>query len=70
MNKKQGGQIRVFSRKKTRKNKMDSSTTPHTSQWIMLWNGVIDSSVLLELFSFASKCLSCYNREKKAAEMR
>ena len=61
MNKKQGDQIPVFSRKKTRKNKLGSSTSNHTSRWIV----VIDSLVLLGLVSFVSKCLSCY-REKKS----
>ena len=36
MNKKQEDQIPVFSRKKTRKNKMDSPTTDHTIRWILL----------------------------------
>ena len=69
MNKKQGDQMPVFSRKKTKKKKkMDSSTTHHTSWWTVLKNDWIDSSNLLELFSFVSKCLLCY--EKKKAEMR
>ena len=37
--------------------------THRTSRWIVLKNGVFDSSILLEIFSFVSKCLSC-SREK------
>ena len=39
--------------------------THHSSLWIVLWNRVINSSILLEFFSFVSKCLS-WNREKTA----
>ena len=29
-----------------------------TGRWIVLQNGVINSSILLQIFSFVSKCLS------------
>ena len=44
--------------------------THHISQWIVLWNGVIDSSILLEIFSFVSKCLSCIGEKTASDEIK
>ena len=56
-------------KKLDRKNKMDSShslSTHHTSRWSTQFgvkNGVLNLSILQEIFSSVSKCLSC-NGEK------
>ena len=55
MNKKLEEEMQFYLEKKTRKKKMN---------WVIICN----SSILLEIFSFVSKCLSC-NREK-THEMR
>ena len=54
--------MHFFFRKKTRKKKMDSSNPSLPVDRLCYKNGVIDSTILLEIFSFVSKCLS-YNRE-------
>ena len=64
----------VFSGKKTRKKKKKSSllSNHHTGRWIVLEKRgfIIDSSILQEIFSCASKCLSCMRRKHIRAEMR
>ena len=57
----------VFSKKRLEKRK-SIHPTHHTISWIVLKNGVFDSSILLEMFSFVSKFLSC--NTEKTAEMR
>ena len=53
-------------KKLDRKKKTDSSqslSTHHTSWWVVLYNEVIDSLILQEIFSSVWKCLLC-NGEK------
>ena len=55
MNKKKGDQMQFFLEKKTRKKKMDSSNTSYQLMDCVtkaIDNGVIDSTILLETFSF------------------
>ena len=59
MNKKQGDQMQFSLERRLEKRKW-IHPTHHTSLWI-----VIDSSVLLEFFSFVSKCLSIMQQKKQ-----
>ena len=65
MNTNQGDQMQFSSDKRSRRKKVNSSllSTHHSGRWIVLQNGVIDSSILQETFLSVWKCLS-YNREK------
>ena len=67
MHKKQGDQKQFSLEKRLEKRKW-IHPTHHTSRWIVLENGLIDSLIILEIFSFVSKCLSCCR--EKTAEMR
>ena len=64
MNKKQGDEIQFSLEKRLSKIKW-IHPTHQTSRWIMLKDGVFDSSVLIEIFSFVLKCLSC-NRKNNS----
>ena len=59
----------VFSRKKTRKKKMISSNPSYQSMDCVIKWGIRFITILLEIFSFVSKCLSATPTEKKTAEM-
>ena len=67
MNKKQGGQMQFSLEKRLEKRKLIHQTH-RTSRWIVLKNGVFDSSILLETFHLYQNVY--HAAEKKSAEMR
>ena len=66
MSKKQGDQMQFPLEKRVEQRKC-IHPTHQTSRLILLWNGVFDSSILLEIFPVVSKSLSC--KREKTAEM-